>query len=100
MTAADRAALAMFCSTWARHVEAEAKILELGAVVRGATGGAVVSPWIHISTKAIAQCTKLAIELGMTPSARTRIKVAPTREGEDDPMEKLLNAQRRKRSAG
>ena len=51
LTAADRAALAMFCTTWARHVEAEAKVVELGAVVRGATGGAVVSPWVHIAQR-------------------------------------------------
>ena len=80
MTAADWQALSMLCTCWARHVEAEAKILELGAVVRGATGGAVVSPWVHISQKAIEQCTKLAVELGLTPSARARVKIVPAPE--------------------
>lgn len=79
MTAADWAALAMFATTWSRHVEAEAKILELGPVVRGATGGAVVSPWVHISAKAIEQATRLAVELGMTPSARARVKIVPAK---------------------
>ncbi len=77
LTAGDRAALAMFCTLWARHVEAESKIAELGAVVRGATGGAVVSPWVHISAKAIEQAMKIAVELGLTPSARARIKIVP-----------------------
>jgi P27 family predicted phage terminase small subunit len=80
MTAADWAALSMFCTTWARHVEAEAKIAELGAVVRGATGGAVVSPWVTISAKAIEQATRLAVELGMTPSARGRVKIVPKQQ--------------------
>ena len=77
LTAADRAALAMFCVTSARHIEAEGKILELGAVVRSATGVAVVSPWVTISAKAIEQATRLAVELGMTPSARARVRIVP-----------------------
>jgi P27 family predicted phage terminase small subunit len=97
LTAADRAAFAMFCTLWARHVEAETKILELGAVVRGATGGAVVSPWCHISSKTIELAVKLAAELGMTPASRARVKAVPKGEPAD-PMEQLLAKQRRKRA--
>jgi P27 family predicted phage terminase small subunit len=97
MTAADYATLSMFCTTWGRHVEAEGKILELGPIVKGAGGGAIVSPWCHVSTKAIEQCTKLATELGMTPSSRARVKTVPKSEPAD-PMEQLLAKQRRKRA--
>ena len=77
MTEADWQALSMLCSCWARHIEAEGKIAELGAVVRGVGGGAVTSPWVTISQKAIEQATKLCAELGLTPSARGRVKIVP-----------------------
>jgi P27 family predicted phage terminase small subunit len=95
MTAADFATLAMFCSAWGRYVAAELKIAELGPVVKGAGGTAVVSPFAHVSAKSIELATRLAVELGATPSARARVKVVP--KGEDasnDPLAELLGKMR------
>lgn len=72
----DRAALAMYCAAWGRHVNAENKILELGAdglVDVTPNGFQVQSAWLNISNKAMEQCSKFMAEFGMSPSSRSRV---------------------------
>lgn len=72
----DRAALAMYCTAWGRHADAENKLRELGAdglVSETPNGFQVQSAWLNISNKAMEQCLKYLSEFGMSPSARSRV---------------------------
>jgi len=53
-------------------------------VVRSPSGYPMPNPYIGISNKALGNCLKLWVELGLTPSARARVSTAPGFSGEDD----------------
>jgi P27 family predicted phage terminase small subunit len=74
VTDADRAALLALCLEWDRYLEATQKIRVHGLVVKTPSGYPMPNPFIAIATKALAGCTKLWPELGLTPSSRTRVK--------------------------
>jgi phage terminase small subunit len=98
----DAAALAAYCSAYARHAEAEAMLQgpagacpncdpriahegvaacrppshlapEFGVVLRDRRGRIGPSPYIQIANQTMAQMIRLLGELGMTPSSRSRI---------------------------
>lgn len=72
----DRAALAMYCTAWGRHVDAENKLREMGEeglVDETPNGFKVQGVWLNISNKAMDQCIKYLSEFGMSPSARARV---------------------------
>lgn len=72
----DRAALAMYCTAWGRHVYAEEKMRELGdlgMVDKTPNGFQVQGVWVNISNKAMEQCLKYLSEFGMSPSSRSRV---------------------------
>ena len=90
MTELDGTALALLCQTWARWVEAEAKVTELGAVVEGSHGQLMRSPYTRISAQAADQLLRLLVEFGMTPSSRSRVHgLAPA--SESDEVEAWIN---------
>lgn len=75
MTQADRAVLAGYCTTYARWAMAEQQIRGwTDLLVEGAMGGMVVNPYIRIANQALELMHKYMVELGLTPSSRTRIK--------------------------
>jgi len=81
LTTVDRAALAAYCSSWARWVDAEEKIQKFGAVFQSPKSGfPIQSPYIGVANTALDHLRKFASEFGMTPSSRSRINVssAPT----------------------
>lgn len=75
----DRAALALYCAAYARHIKAEKELAKSGEVVTSPNGHLIQSPWLPISNKAAAIAHKFLTEFGLTPSARMRIgkPVAP-----------------------
>ena len=86
LTPLDRAALAVYCSSWA---------LWRGACEELKTGSAVInvrdtngnlrprtSPWVAVRDSAAKRMLEAAREFGMSPSARSRISV---REPEQEP---------------
>lgn len=75
ITEADRTALVALCLEWARYLEATAKVQQSGLVIQTPSGYPMANPYLPIATKALAGCTKLWAELGLTPSSRTRVKV-------------------------
>jgi P27 family predicted phage terminase small subunit len=81
----DRTVLMAVCIEWARYLEAMAKVQKLGPVVTTPNGYPMTNPHLSIATRALAACTKLWPELGLTPSSRSRIStVAPA--SPDDPF--------------
>jgi len=78
----DRAALAAYCQAYGRWVQAERKLTELGVsdpvwsglLVTRLNGAATQSPLVSIANKAMHEMMRFAVELGMTPSSRTRVE--------------------------
>jgi P27 family predicted phage terminase small subunit len=74
LSSADRAVIAAFCEAWGRWVEAEAMVRKIGAVIVTKEKTLYQNPYLAVANKAIEQFTKLAAELGLTPSSRSRVK--------------------------
>jgi P27 family predicted phage terminase small subunit len=90
LTRIDMAALAAYCQSYSRWVEAEKMIRKHGMLVKTPNGYPQVSPFLVIVNKSIEQMKSFLTEFGMTPSSRSRINVeAPEKEKDD--MESLLS---------
>jgi P27 family predicted phage terminase small subunit len=85
VSATDRTALMALCLEWARYLEAMAKVEALGMVVTTPNGYPITNPYLSIAVRALAGCTKLWPELGLTPSSRSRIAAVPV-ASPDDPF--------------
>ena len=83
LTSADADALALYCQTYQRWVDASEKIDEEGMVVKTDTGYPVMSPYITIVNQCIKTMQRLLTEFGMTPASRSRIRV-PEKPEDDD----------------
>ena len=74
LTEIDRAALAAYCQTYARWIEAEQHIAQLGLVVKAPrTGYPIQNPYLPIANKALEHMRNFLTEFGMTPASRSRI---------------------------
>lgn len=74
ITQLDRAEFASYCQHWARWVQAETKLKELGdsgLIDTTPSGYKQMGVWLQISHRAADGMHKSAREFGMTPSART-----------------------------
>jgi P27 family predicted phage terminase small subunit len=90
LTSVDRAALAAYCSAWARWVEAEEKIKEFGMVAKSPKSGyPIQNPYVSISNTSLDQMRKFAAEFGMTPSSRTKIRIESPATAAD-PFEEFM----------
>ena len=86
----DRSALAAYCQSYARWVQAERAIGEMarrdqltgGLMIKTTNGNAIQNPLVGTANKAAADMVRYAAEFGMTPSARSRIEAAPPAENE------------------
>jgi P27 family predicted phage terminase small subunit len=78
LTVVDRAALAAYCQAWAEWVQAEQELERNGRVLTTDKGYAYPSPWVAIRNNALDAMRKFAVEFGMTPSSRSRVKVQAT----------------------
>lgn len=82
LTKLDRAVLAAYCDSYARWREAAQVLTRMaaadpvtgGLVIRTSNGNVIQNPILGIANKARAETVRYAVELGMTPSARTRVK--------------------------
>src|SRR5574340_320662 len=59
MTEIDQGALALYCTAWARWVEAEEALAKYGTVIKSPNGYPVQSPYLAIANKAMEQMTRL-----------------------------------------
>lgn len=76
----DEDALATYCTTYARWKEAERKVVTMGMVVKAPGGYPIMSPYLSIANKAMAQCQRMLVEFGMTPSSRSRVTKVKSEE--------------------
>lgn len=111
LTKIDRAALAAYCQAWADWVEAEDQLAKYGKVVKSpvkttkrtkhhtsdevveTSGGfPMQSPFLPIRNRALELMHRFAIEFGMTPSSRSRIRADGSAKDRADPAEKYFTA--------
>ena len=76
----DRAALAGYCVSWSRWVEAEKELAKDGLTIETTNGNIIQNPVIGIANQAMTHMRKFLIEFGMSPAARTRVAGKPTEE--------------------
>ena len=75
LTMVDRAALAVYCQSWGRWVEAERKLQDTPPLLKTPAGYIQISPWLTIANKERELMARYMAELGLTPSSRTRLAV-------------------------
>lgn len=77
----DRGALAMLCTCWGRHVNAEEMIEKanaqapgsFGLFVKSPNGMAIQSPWLAVSNRSMEMYRGWCAEFGITPASRARV---------------------------
>jgi P27 family predicted phage terminase small subunit len=84
----DRAMLAAYCQAHALWVEAVSSIGRYGTMVKSPNGYPMQSPYVAVANKQVEIMVRIASELGMTPSSRTRIRVGA--KTPEDPFEAFL----------
>ena len=71
-----------------RWVEAEANLQKYGTVVFTKAKFPVQSPYLGIANRAMEIMMKALVEFGMTPSSRSRVRVASAEQ--EDEFEKMF----------
>ena len=87
LTVADGAAIAAYCQTWERWVQAE-KAIRIGGILIRSKFTVVQNPAVTIARDAMGEMRRFLVEFGMTPAARTRVKTEP-KPPEEDPLDVL-----------
>jgi len=93
----DRAALAAYCQSWSRWVDAEEKIQMTGPVIKTNKGYPIQNPYLGIANTALEHMRKFLIEFGMSPASRSKLRVTIKDSEEEDPLAEFLrpNTQQR-----
>jgi P27 family predicted phage terminase small subunit len=89
MTELDAGALARYATAWCRWVDAEAEIKKRGLVVKTSADFVIQNPFLAVANRCMNQMAQIESEFGLTPSARTRIRMEEL-TGEIDPFEEYL----------
>jgi len=84
LTEIDLDVLALYCVTWDKWRGAEEALLIEGPTTTAQSGYRAVSPHVTRAKTHLAELIKLGGLLGLSPSARSRIEVAPKETQEDD----------------
>jgi|SRR5215471_1960785 len=89
ITNAERSALIALCVEWSRWLDAQQKIQSLGMLIKGNHDEPIKNPYIRIARDSLTQCQRLWIELGLTPTSRTRL--TPVAQPRTPPQSKWAN---------
>ena len=89
MTELDAGALARYAVVWCRWIEAEAEVKRRGPVVKTEGGNVIQNPFLAVANKCLLQMAQIENEFGLTPSSRSRIRMAETAPAAD-PFEEYL----------
>ena len=94
MTELDNGALARYVVIWRRWIEAEQEVKRRGHVVKTSNDNIIQNPFLAVANKCLAQMHQIEAEFGLTPSSRSRIRVAEPAETAD-PFEDFLSRGRK-----
>jgi P27 family predicted phage terminase small subunit len=78
VTTVDRATLIGYCLKWAQWQALEREASTHPFLVRAPSGYPIPNPALMMANKAFNLMLRSAAELGMTPSARSKVTVTPT----------------------
>ena len=90
LTEIDAAAFAGYCQAYARWKEAEEFLSKHGTIFKTPSGYIQQVPQVSIAQTYLKVMKDFCSEFGLTPAARTRIRVDVEEASADDVMEKLL----------
>ena len=90
LSTTDRGALAAYCQSWARWVEAEEKLKETPILIRTPSGYAQQSPWLSIANKQLDLMGRYMSDLGLTPVARTRLPASQQQAVKPDTVVRVV----------
>lgn len=76
----ERAPLLAMCQQWSRYLDAQQQVRKRGMVVV-ADDRPIVNPYLAVSDRALKHLQKLWVELGLTPSGRSRMSALPDAVG-------------------
>jgi P27 family predicted phage terminase small subunit len=91
---ADAAALALHCASYSIWAKAQADIAAKGLFVRTGDDSIKPNPAVTIARDAMAACFKYLTSFGLTPSARSDIKVPSDAEGPKDRLADFTKSRR------
>ena len=91
LTQVDKAAFAGYCQAYARWREAEEFLSKHGTIFKTPSGYIQQVPQVAIARNYLQIMKDFCSEFGLTPAARTRIRVDTESATSDDPMETLLS---------
>ena len=77
LTEGDRAVLSLYCSVWSKWLRADRMVARSGEVLKAADGGLYQNPYLAVANRALEQLSRLAAQLGLDPTARTRVTAKP-----------------------
>lgn len=86
ITLADRTTLIAVCLEWDRYLLATREVAKAGLITTSPNGYATTNPYLVIARQALAACSRLWPELGLTPSSRARLKVSGSLDPGVDPF--------------
>ena len=70
----DRAVVAGYCQAWQRWVECERMLETTGLIVKSPNGYPIYSPYLAAANKALDQVRQMSEQIGLSGSARSRIR--------------------------
>ena len=80
--------LANLCQTYSTMIKAQAKLNDMGILYKAPSGYVMQSPLLGVVNTCIETINKLSRKFGLTPAARSRLRVQPA-ERELDPLDEL-----------
>jgi P27 family predicted phage terminase small subunit len=89
LTRVDGDMLAVYCSAWADLAGLELQLHRYGMMLRGKDGTPYPNPYFYMRNKAANIVHKFGIELGMSPSSRSRVTVG-VEPAKEDPAHKYI----------
>lgn len=94
LTRIDRGLLAGYCSAYGDFIQAEARIRAVGNLVPAATGGVKISPIYRMKKMALEDMHRCAVEFGMSPASRSRVRADVQRAVDEMPADEAFLLQR------
>lgn len=89
LSSTDRAVIALYCDYYSQWVRASQWVARTGLTVTTDKGAEKTNPAVTIGRAATVQMARLLSELGLTPSARNRVR-ASGNEARKDPLDAFL----------
>ncbi|HPD57623.1 MAG TPA: phage terminase small subunit P27 family [Smithellaceae bacterium] len=75
LTELDQTIFAMYCESYATWSDAVLQIAKRGVIVGTKTGFPIQNPYVPVKNTAWKQMKECLVEMGMTPSSRSRVAV-------------------------